>query len=164
MIIPKTTQSINIGDKVTTIKEIDGKYCVITIGHEFNVIDYVEGYGQFICEDPINNIILQLPESQIMKKIDLQSAKNEYIFKQETNIYKEFIFKLCPNTDYEYSDRDRYNTCKLKNGYCYGSGNTCTPNLGCAKFLKKEDINKSFELLKHLRRVKIKELNKICLH
>jgi len=159
MIIPTTTQSINIGDKVITIREFKDTYYIITPGHEFNVIDYDKIYAKFICEDPINNLIVNFSKHDLVKKIDLKSAKKEYIFNQETSKYKEYIYKKCPNTDFGYDDRgDTYNICKLKkenrDSYCY-------PNLECAKFLKKEDINKCSELLKHLRYVKIDKLNKI---
>jgi hypothetical protein len=163
MIIPISSQVINIGDKVLNIKEIKDAYYIIPPGHEFKVIDYIKNYSRFVCEDFVNNLIIQIYKTEVTKKIDLQSARKEYVFNQETYKYLKYIFEKCPNTDYEYSDRDKYDTCKLKKWPEYRT-KSCVPNLECAKFLKIEDINMCPELVKHLRRTKLEKLNKICLH
>ena len=162
MIIPKTQQDINIGDKVLTIKEKDINYCIITPGHEFVVIGKEK--GQFICEDINNNLIINFSIIEITKKVDLKKSKNEYIFNLETITYKYYIVKKCPNAiiGYDYSDRCKYDGCKLKKEGIYQS--ICQPDLECVKYLKNEDINNCYELLKHLRRNKLYKLDKICLH
>jgi len=154
MIIPKTTQSINIGDKVIIIKEIEYNYFIITVGHEFDIIGYDKVYGNFICEDKINNLIVNISKNALIKKIDLEIAEKEYILDQEIKKYKSYIFNKCPNTDFGYSDRERYNTCKLKKGY----NENCDIKLECSKFLKQEDINQCSELVKHLRKNKLDKL------
>jgi len=159
MIIPISTQKLNIGDKVVTIKEIYSEYYIVLPGHEFNIIDYNKEYDQFICEDN-EKLRIEISKSYITKKVSFHQAYREYIFTEETREYKSYIFKKCPNREDDYDDREIYDSCKLK--YCYN--NSCSPNLECSKYLTKTEINESAVLLKHLRRNKIKKLNKICLH
>lgn len=158
MIIPISTQDINIGDIVINIIDVKDDWYTIPSGHEFHVIDYDKKYGQFICEDKINNIKVKLRDNYITKKVDLNLAKIEYIFKKETIEYSDYIFRKCPNICFEYSDRERYDACKLKS---HRFDNCCVPKLECAMHLKIDDINKSIVLLKHLRINKIKKLNNI---
>ena len=152
MIIPKTDQSIKIGDTVLTTKLKDIYYCIITQGHEFIVID--TNGGEFICEDKINNLKVNFSVIEITKKIDLEIAKKEYIFRRDFHIYTQEILEKCIQKDYEYSDYERYNTCKLGKG-CY---NSCNPKLECAKHINK----KSKGLLKFLRKVKLEKIE--CSH
>ena len=154
MIIPKTSQKINIGDKVIITREIDDSYCIIMKGHEFDVIGYDNKYNNFICEDKNTNFIVNLNKNILVKKINLKLAEKEYIFNQETLKYKEYIFENCPNSCTGYTDRDIYHRCLLKKGY----DDSCDSNLECAKFLKIEDINKCYELVKHLRKYKLDKI------
>lgn len=154
MIIPISTQSISIGDKVINIKEINNTFCIIVIGHEFTVIGYDKEYNRFICEDTDNNITINLSKEIITKKISLELAEKELIFKTETRQYKDHIFLICPNRGEEYDDREAYDSCKLKTGY----NNSCTPTIECAKHLTKDDIKKSIVLSKHLRLNKLTKL------
>lgn len=155
MIIPISTQKLNIGDTVITISDIYEKYYIITPGHEFIIMDYIYKYDNYICVDIDNNIKVTLSRNNITKKVSIDTANKEYTFAIETSEYKKFISKKCPNKSEDYDDREIYDSCKLKN--CYN--NSCEPKIECAKYLSNVDINKSSVLLKHLRRNKIKELN-----
>lgn len=156
MIIPISTQEINIGDIVINTRQYTNDYYIITIGHEFTVIGYNKEYSRFICEDVDNKLIVELNKEIVTKKVSLELAEKEFIFKNETSQYKKFILDNCPHKDYDYDDRERYDTCKLKKCY-YPS---CDPKIDCAKYLNKDDVNKSVVLLKHLRLNKIKKINK----
>ena len=157
MIIPISTQELKIGDKVVTIKDFYDEYYIITIGHEFEIVDYNKAYDRFICED-INKLRIEFSKSYITKKVSLKTAKKEFILNKETAEYKGFILKKCPNKTEEYWDRDIYNACKLKISLC---NNDCVPILECAKYLKKDDINKSIVLSKYLRLNKLNKLKDV---
>ena len=156
MIIPISTQDIKIDDIVINIKLIDFIYYIIPPGHEFKIIDYNKNYDYFVGEDLIYNQQVKLRATEITKKVSLKKAENEYIYKIETSKYKEHIRKFCPNADYDYEDRCEYESCTLiKSGW-----NKCYPKIECAKYLTKDNINKSKELVKHLRLNKINKINK----
>jgi hypothetical protein len=155
MIIPISTQNLNIGDTVITTREYKNEYYIITIGHEFKIIDYNKAYSRFVCEDE-NKLIVEFYDSFITKKVSIEQANNEYIFAKETNEYKNYILKKCPHKGEGYDDRDIYDTCDLKTNYY----KPCEVNIDCAKHLSKDDISKSVVLLKHLRLNKIKKINK----
>lgn len=157
MIIPISEQNINIGDIVINIKIIDYIYYTISIGHKFIVKEYNKNYNYYICEDLNEHIKVKLHKYEITKKIDFKTAKKEYINKIETEEYKKHIRNFCPNGDYDYEDRDRYDSCILIKDSC----NYCEPKLKCAKYLSQEDINKSTVLLKHLRLNKVGKINNL---
>jgi hypothetical protein len=156
MIIPISFQKINIGDTVINTREIKATYYTITLGHEFIVVEHDERYGRFICEDS-SKLRFEFQNNDITKKIDFESAKKEYDFRQDTYKYTQEILGKCPHKDYGYSDYERYDTCKL---FKKGCGDPCVPDFECAKFIKKEDMSKG--LLKFLRKVKLEKLE--CLH
>lgn len=155
MVIPISTQELKIGDRVITTREFRNDYCIITIGHEFDIVDYNKPYDRFICEDK-DKLIIEFGVNSITKKVSLEQANIEHIFVKETKEYKGFIFRNCPNRGEDYDERDPYDSCKLKKRY----GNECTPTIECAKYLTKDNIKSSVVLLKHLRLSKIKKINK----
>jgi len=156
MIIPISTQDINIGDKVINTKEIDCIYFLIPPGHEFIITNYDKNYNQYTGVDTINNIECKLSKRNTTKKVNIKTAKKEYILRKETLEYTNFISGNCPKKSFGYDDREQYNKCKLKKSY----NDQCYPSLECAKYISKEDINKSKTLLKHLRKRKLTNLKK----
>ncbi len=156
MIIPISFQKINVGDTVINIREIKDTYYIITPGNEFTVIEYDKIYGRFICEDS-SKLKFEFIKNDITKKIDFESAKKEYDFRQDSYKYTQEILGKCIHKDYGYSDYERYDTCKLLKKGC---GNPCIPDFECAKYIKNEDLSKG--LLKFLRKVKLEKLE--CLH
>lgn len=157
MIIGISEQNIKVGDIVINTKVIDYIYYTISIGHEFKVKEYDKNYDFYYCEDLTENIVVKLRKHEITKKVDIKTAEKEYIYKIETSKYKEHIRNFCPNADYGYENRDRYESCTLiKRGCDY-----CKPKIECAKYLTEEHIIKSKELVKHLRLNKINKINNL---
>lgn len=156
MIIPLSNEKINIGDKVINIRDINEKYYLITLGHEFDVIDYDKNYDLYIIKS--NDLIIRTSKSFITKKISLKEAKNEHIERCDKYEYNKYIFSKCPNKTIMFDDREEYDACKVlkEKGY-YGA--SCQPNLKCAEYLSKEDRNSNKLLLKYLRLNKIKKIN-----
>ena len=56
---------------------------------------------------------------------------------------------------YGYDDYERYETCKIKTGYC----DSCDINEECISHINSDIINKNPFIVKYLRNKKLKKLN-----
>jgi hypothetical protein len=155
MIIPLSNKPINIGDIVTTIREMNESYCIISKGHDFIVID-INGYG-FILKDIESNIIFErVQKNEITLKLSIIEARTEFILSEEEKEYKKFISSNCINRkdDYDYDVRRPYDSCSLKKVY----NDSCVPCLECSKYLDKDKIKESKLLQKYIRKSKLDKL------
>lgn len=153
MIIPLSRKKIEIGDIVISIKEINKPYFIISPGHEFEVVDK-NGYG-YILKDLEKGIIIENCREEIVYKKSLEDAKNEYETKRDTDNCLEFIKENCPNKSYSFDHYDKYDSCKL----C-GYNNYCKPKFECAKHISSEKLKESKLLIKYLREIKLKQIQK----
>ena len=147
------------GQKVLLIKELNCDYVMFTVGHEFTVIEKVPKYSSYRLIDNENDIIVKVEPNFFTLKTELKEAKRICIDIREKAKVIEFIKNHCPQKDYGYDDRDRYDTCKLKE-YHWSGGGACECKLSCINYIKKEDIDKDSFIKTYMRKIKIKEVTK----
>jgi len=145
-------------DIVVSIKEIVKGYGLFTIGHEFTVIEKVPRYSYYTLIDNENNIIIKKIEPKFFTfKTKINEAKQIYVDIFEKNKAIRFIQNNCPHKGHAYDDRDRYDSCELKNIY---TGNECNCKLSCVYYIDKNKIDQNDFMKVYMRKIKIKDIIK----
>jgi len=164
MIIPINSNNDEylIGQIVVLIKDIEREYVTITKGHELIIMNYNKDYDDYILKDEENNIIIKrIDKRYFTHKISYSEAKDIYIRKKEKQKLIEFIKSNCPHKDFDFWDRDKYDSCKLIKNVSFGN-NECVCTLNCMTHIDKEKIDNHKFVKVYLRRIKINKLKDKC--
>lgn len=147
-----------IGDIVILTNDVKKNSYMITVGHELIIIDKNE--RGFIFQDEETGLVIkQLSPIDYTHKISVDESKQIHKRIKDKWKYLDFIVKNCPHKGFEYDDRDKVDTCKIRRWREKNRiSHYCKPCTECIQHIDYEKIKKNNFVVKYSRLVKMKKI------
>ena len=153
MIIPiSLNKEFKPGDYLILTKDYKTSYAIFTKGHEFEYVCKDDNWGHIIKDG--DNILKRIDTLYFTLDISLEDAKEEAKDREDEFHFRRYMIDNCSNKDFGYSDREKYDACKIKKKERRTYDDSCSPCFECAKYVKLDSKS-----LKYIRRMKLKELD-----
>jgi len=160
MIIPTLKEHIRkfkVGDKVVLLEDVERGYFMLTRGHELTIIDK-DGYGWVFKDEETGIVIKNMQCIKLSHKVTLEDSKRLLKNYKDKNKFIKFIKDNCTKKDYGYWERDRYDSCKLKNNHSF-SNDECICKFDCLKYVPKSKYENNSFILNYNRKLKLNKIS-----
>jgi len=168
MVIPIYLKpKFKVGDIIISLFDINLEYYRFTPYHEFTIISHNDEDGYTIKDNELGIELVvdshykKNPIHDLLKnftiKTDLNTARKRSNYLNRKKNFIEFIRTNCPNLSYGYDEYERYETCKIKKGYC----NSCNISEDCICHISSDAVNKNSDVIKYIRDKKLKKIKNI---
>jgi hypothetical protein len=144
-------------EQVVLIKDYSCSFGLFTKGHKFTIVKNGD-HGFTIIDDELGieiNDVSKIYLRCIIEPHDANKIANKRI--RESKI-KDMIKRRCTHKVIEYSDRNEYHVCKVREGYSRYNYGYCKPGVSCLQFFDSEIIEKYPILLGAVREEKLKKI------
>jgi len=163
MLIPKdiSNRKFNKGDTVIILDDIERDYYTITKGHEMIYMG-TDGYGPILLEPETKKIIKKISHIRLTHKLTFKEAESINKIVKDRRKFIKFIEDNCSHKGTGYWERDRYDSCELKNNRSF-SNDECKCTIECFKHIPKEKYENNSFILNYNRKVKLNKLKKLSI-